>query len=158
MNRLWIVAICAALLGGLGVSRAAAQEEQKEQEQQEQTTGWVTPPAMKHSLEGRSACLMCHSGGMEEVPAIPESHEGRAQDTCLWCHAPDAQVQTTAPTPIPHELEGRSACLMCHQSTAMEDVPQTPASHEGRVNENCQMCHFPAEKAAAEEDTTGQSR
>ena len=33
-------------------------------------------------------CMMCHAAGvMEPVPDIPaESHEGRGNETCLWCH------------------------------------------------------------------------
>jgi len=41
------------------------------------------PPAIPHSLEGRSDCLMCHG----KVAPLPQSHAGRASDTCLNCHS-----------------------------------------------------------------------
>lgn len=101
--------------------------------------GWKTPPVMTHEAEGRADCLMCHkAGGMKPVP---EGHAGLKNDQCLMCHAKDAAVQTTAPPAIPHELEGRDNCLMCHQAGGMKPVP---ADHEGRTNEECQLCHKPA--------------
>jgi len=45
-------------------------------------------PAMPHDLAGKDNCAMCHSGAMEGMPAMPESHEGRAMDSCQWCHKP----------------------------------------------------------------------
>jgi hypothetical protein len=102
------------------------------------------PVVMTHDLEGRSACLACHGGAMEAIVAAPETHTGRPDATCLWCHAADAGIQTTAPNAITHDLEGRSACLMCHAAGAMEAIPDVPASHEGRGDEFCTLCHQPA--------------
>jgi hypothetical protein len=40
-----------------------------------------------HDLEGKDNCLMCHTAGvMPPAPDAPETHEGRANETCLWCH------------------------------------------------------------------------
>ena len=48
------------------------------------TTGASQPP---HDLAGKDNCLMCHTPGvMPPVPDTPASHEGRANETCLWCH------------------------------------------------------------------------
>ena len=111
---------------------------------------WATPAsaqmeglmAVSHDTEGRAQCLMCHTPGrMEPVPDAPASHEGRTDAVCLWCHATDSPMLTTAPTPVPHALEGRDSCLMCHAAGAMEPVPDVPASHEGRENSHCTMCH-----------------
>jgi hypothetical protein len=101
------------------------------------------PPVVAHELEGRSECLMCHSGTMEEMPAVPESHEGRENGACLWCHAGDAAIQTAEAAKVPHELEGREECSMCH-SSGMEGMPQSPADHEGRPNDSCALCHEPS--------------
>ncbi len=98
------------------------------------------PPVVPHDLEGRDDCLMCHSGAMDGMPAVPENHAGRGNATCLSCHGPDAAMQTLTPPSIPHELEGRSECSMCHTS-GMEGIPQAPADHEGRPNDACAMCH-----------------
>jgi hypothetical protein len=102
------------------------------------------PSVVTHDLEGRSACLACHSGAMEAIPSVTETHTGRPDETCLWCHAADAAIQTTAPKAITHDLEGRSACLMCHAAGAMEAIPDVPASHEGRADQFCTLCHQPA--------------
>ena len=40
-----------------------------------------------HDLAGKDNCMMCHAAGvMEPVPDVPESHEGRANEACGWCH------------------------------------------------------------------------
>jgi hypothetical protein len=98
------------------------------------------PPATPHELEGREQCLMCHTGAMQGVAGVPADHEGRENNTCQWCHAADAALQTTTPTAISHDLEGRDQCLMCH-SGAMQGMPAAPESHEGRENNSCQWCH-----------------
>lgn len=101
--------------------------------------------AVSHDVEGRADCLMCHTPGrMEPVPDAPASHEGRTSDVCLWCHATDSPLLTTSPPTIGHDVEGRDQCLMCHTAGRMEPVPDVPASHEGRENQHCRMCHNPA--------------
>ncbi len=120
------------LLLGPGAATALAQE-----------AAATKPAVVAHELEGRSECLMCHSGSMAEMPAVPESHEGRENSTCLWCHAEDAAIQTAEAAAVPHELEGREECGMCHAS-GMEGMPQSPADHEGRPNDSCAMCHEPS--------------
>ena len=115
---------------------------------------WATPAsaqveglkAISHDVEGREQCLMCHTAGrMEPVPDAPASHEGRVDAQCLWCHATDSALLTTTPKTIPHTVEGRDACLMCHTAGRMEPVPDVPANHEGRVDNDCMMCHSTAE-------------
>jgi hypothetical protein len=88
---------------------------------------------------------MCHTpGAMAPVPDVPASHAERPNETCQWCHAADAGIQTTDPPAIAHDTAGRDNCLMCHTPGAMAPVPDVPASHEGRGNEHCGMCHKPA--------------
>jgi hypothetical protein len=98
------------------------------------------PPVMSHDLEGKDNCAMCHSGAMEGIAAAPADHEGRGPETCVQCHAPDSEMQTSTANAIPHDLEGKDNCSMCH-SGAMEGMPAAPASHEGRGADTCQMCH-----------------
>lgn len=50
--------------------------------------GQEKPSVVPHDLEGKEKCAMCHSGAMEGMPAMPESHEGRGMDACQWCHMP----------------------------------------------------------------------
>ena len=41
----------------------------------------------EHGLEGKENCILCHAAGvMPAIPDVPESHTGRAVETCLWCH------------------------------------------------------------------------
>lgn len=120
---------------GLGVAPVIAQQQAASSK----------PPVLVHDLEGRSACLMCHTpGAMEPVPDAPASHEGRPNESCLWCHAKDAGVQAADPPAISHELEGRNACLMCHTPGAMEPVPDAPANHKPFTDKYCGLCHKPA--------------
>jgi len=98
------------------------------------------PPAMTHTAEGRANCMMCHSGAMPNVAAVPASHEGFENTVCAWCHAPNAAMQTTDPPTITHTLEGRANCMMCHSGN-MPNVAGVPADHAGRANETCGMCH-----------------
>ena len=103
------------------------------------------PKATSHDLAGRDNCLMCHTAGaMEPGPDVPATHEGRTNEMCQWCHAADSPMITADPAVIAHDLAGRDNCLMCHTAGAMEPVPDVPASHAGRANEQCQMCHKPA--------------
>jgi hypothetical protein len=49
------------------------------------TTG---APQTSHDLAGKENCLMCHAAGvMPPVPDVPADHEGRTNETCLWCHS-----------------------------------------------------------------------
>ncbi len=135
MKRLAILSATACALVGFGAAPLLAQQ------------AATKPAVVPHALEGRTACLMCHkAGAMEAVPNVPANHEGRPNETCLWCHGKDAPVQTAAPKAIPHSLEGRNMCLMCHKPGAMAPVPDAPASHQGITEQYCQMCHKPAAK------------
>jgi hypothetical protein len=132
MRRVGLIAALAALVVGLATATAVAQEPQEQP---------AKPIVVQHDLEGRDACLACHGGAMEAIPGVPASHTSRTNDTCLWCHAADAEIQTTDPKTIQHDLEGRSACLMCHAAGAMEAIPDVPPTHEGRTDQYCTLCH-----------------
>jgi hypothetical protein len=80
-------------------------------------------------------------GVMEPVPDVPATHEGRANEQCLWCHTPDTPMTTSGATQTSHDVAGKENCLMCHAAGVMEPVPDVPASHEGRESEYCLWCH-----------------
>jgi hypothetical protein len=48
----------------------------------------VTPSATPHqTASAETDCMRCHAPGVNEsAGAVPESHEGRRNETCLWCH------------------------------------------------------------------------
>ena len=105
-------------------------------------TAQVKTKAVTHDLEGKANCLMCHAVGvMEPVPDVPATHEGRAVETCGWCHAPTSPMVTTGAPAIPHDLEGKANCMMCHAVGVMPPVPDVPADHQGRTVEMCGWCH-----------------
>lgn len=160
MNRLWTMAICALLFVGLAAGPAAAQEEEQQQEEQEQVmdeaeeeaepagetvpqTGWTPPVAVEHEIKDPGKCLACHKTGMMDAPVVPDTHMDRPDATCMWCHGPEAEVQTTEPAAMGHELDGKHTCLQCHRGGVDEEAPDVPASHEGRTDEYCTLCHSP---------------
>lgn len=136
-NRI-VVGLGLAALAGLPASMSAQQTQQAQQANK--------PPAMQHTAQGRAQCLMCHGGTMPNIKAAPESHAGRANDTCLLCHAKDAAMQTAIPAATPHAVKGREQCLMCHGGT-MPNMKKVPDNHQGIDNKNCTLCH--AASAAA---------
>ena len=133
----------------------------------------AAPPPVPHSLEGRTACSLCHERGGSGTPKYPPDHAGRSDSTCTACHiapveepsvtgeptaAPASTPSTeteepggTAPA-VPHALEGRAACTLCHGGGSTS-IPQFPADHAGRADSTCTACHQPsvAEPPVAEE-------
>ncbi len=47
---------------------------------------------------------------------------------------------SNGPPLIPHTLSGRAECLVCHQK-GIGGAPGVSASHEGRTNDVCTLCH-----------------
>lgn len=96
----------------------------------------------------RATCAVCHAEG-ERVPEYicsnchrpPEDH---LEGTCDTCHTPAGWVESAtsvvAQSPqIPHALDGLEDCLVCHDPAGQ--IKPAPADHEGRVNEQCGLCH-----------------
>ena len=114
--------------------------------------GTVLPPppstlrpgaALPHTIVGNEDCLLCH-GTSAPLP-FPVSHIGRGNDLCLFCHEPSAipPPPPSTPTPataVPHTIVGNEDCLLCHDTSA--PLP-FPASHDGRNNDLCLVCHEP---------------
>ncbi|MFQ5873676.1 MAG: cytochrome c3 family protein [Dehalococcoidia bacterium] len=63
-----------------------------------------TQPPVPHELVGREDCSACH--GADGLKPVPADHEGRANDTCLNCHA--------GPTEVSIEAVADKDCLACH--------------------------------------------
>ena len=106
--------------------------------------GQEKPTVPTHDMAGKDNCLMCHAVGvMPPVPDVPESHEGRENLTCLWCHAADSPMQTTGPMVVGHDLAGKDNCLMCHAVGVMPPVPDVPEDHADRTVATCTWCHLP---------------
>lgn len=147
MRHLWTLGISALLLGSLAIGPAVAQEEGEEPEPVQE--GWIAPSVVEHEIKDPEKCLACHKTGMMDATVVPDDHQGRPDATCMWCHGPEAEVQTTAPATMGHELEGKHACLQCHLPGALgeDDATPVPASHEGREEEFCTLCHGPETKA-----------
>ncbi len=101
----------------------------------------------------RATCNVCHADG-QRVPEYvcsnchqpPENH---LQGACSGCHTPDGWAESVAAlvsvSPrIPHGLEGQENCAQCHDPAGQ--IMPASATHIGRTNEQCQLCHRLAEE------------
>ncbi|MBI2862026.1 MAG: hypothetical protein HYX89_04325 [Chloroflexi bacterium] len=90
------------------------------------------PPTILHTLEGRSECLVCHATGVASAPAVPASHQGRTNDTCLQCHkavgAEATPTATKAPTPAATATASPTAVPASPTPVATEAAQPTPTS------------------------------
>jgi hypothetical protein len=117
--------------------------------------GATLPPEL-HPVEligahQRATCDVCHAEGMRVPEYVcsnchrpPEDH---LEEACDICHTPEGWIDSAASllassSQIPHTLDGRDDCLLCHDPAGQ--VKPAPADHEGRVNEECAVCHTPA--------------
>ena len=96
---------------------------------------------VRHTLTGLGSCGTCHKpSGPGPLPA---NHLGRPEAFCTLCHQPAPVVPspTPQPTPVPaitHTLTGYQDCVLCHGPSGVR--PFT-ASHAGRANDTCLLCH-----------------
>ena len=98
----------------------------------------AAPPVTPHPLDGRSDCLMCHSGA--GASPMPVDHAGRGSATCVACHpaggaapaattgqagtaSPGAKPTAAPPQPAAGAAQAPAgpggkdaACLSCHQN------------------------------------------
>jgi hypothetical protein len=106
---------------------------------------------MPHPVEGQEQCETCH--GPDGMKPQPADHAGRPNESCLVCHKPGAAATAGASggpaKGIPHAVEGREQCSLCHG--AANSLVPLPASHEGRGDQTCQVCHKPAAAGATSE-------
>lgn len=94
--------------------------------------------AIPHTLEGRSACTICHTVGGAGVGApggtgLPASHEGRTDATCTGCHR-----SATPPTPTPAATPTRTPTPnpVTPTPAASLPLPPNPSSVFGWVKNN----------------------
>ena len=128
--------------------------------------GQGSAPPVLHDIQGRGACTQCHSSS--GPLALPSSHQGRNDQTCLACHAPAAPAGATpGPTSspaLPPQLsptppsQPNDLCMACHGTsgsavtfpdgqsvsiTISEDVFRQSV-HGGLLV--CQDCHLGYER------------
>ncbi len=101
-----------------------------------------TPPIIDHSLDSRTQCSDCHSGGAAEVPPLPTDHEDRTDDLCSFCHKAEGE-KAVEPLEITHSLTGRAQCLICH-TTGIASSPPAPAEMAALSDDKCVLCHVVA--------------
>ncbi len=97
-----------------------------------------------HPLGGREECLECHAS--DGPLPYPENHRQFSVSTCTVCHSTE---QENPPPPLmEHKL--RPNCLRCHEADTI------PESHTvaNFANEECVLCHPPAQKETTEKEPT----
>jgi hypothetical protein len=63
------------------------------------------------------------------------------EDCMGACHFPEpSETFATGANPQPADHKGRTTCLDCHATLAK---PVLPATHTGRMNPSCTLCHLP---------------
>ena len=76
------------------------------------------------------------------VPAAPTNTAAPAEeeeDCMAACHIPDANESFAAGAkPQPASHAGRPTCLACHATLVK---PALPATHVGRLDVSCAVCH-----------------
>ena len=91
--------------------------------------------------------MVCHAIGASPILDVPEDHTDRANETCMWCHAPDSPMLTIQPSDTPHaRATAETDCMRCHAPEANPDVISVTPTHEGRGNETCMWCHIKVER------------
>lgn len=95
-------------------------------------------PVIAHRAKGREACTTCHADN--QIAPLPADHAGRSDRVCLICH-----TKTVASVPaIAHDTQSKSMCSGCHAvppATSIANIPGLPASHGGRNDKMCPVCH-----------------
>lgn len=89
-----------------------------------------------HRTDGWERCSFCH--GERRLTALDGGHQGRSDEQCLLCHS--AAVRT--PPALPRQMlilaKANDGCMSCHGPGAMAPLP---ASHSGRAEVVCRLCH-----------------
>lgn len=120
--------------------------------------GPARPPAIPHTLVGRSDCLFCHQEGVGGATIIPADHAGRTNEQCGNCHQPASEPEAPPtpsgpppPTPLPvpttivhPAAEDRNTCAACHATLDDEQariVSQWEESIHAVRGVGCADCH-----------------
>ncbi|GEM_PF-4416681 len=117
----------------------------------------ATKVPVSHAGRTDEICAACHQPAAAKpapatttttgVPSTTRPVPGTTATTITpsTTTAAPATTTTTASPPgglpkVPHGLEGRNACLACHGS-GLAGATKVPASHAGRGNDMCLLCH-----------------
>jgi hypothetical protein len=104
------------------------------------TIASIPPLRSSHPLNQIQNCLSCHGPeGITGVVRMPSDHAKISGTICQLCHKPPLDSALKAMRRIPHD-QNRPGCLMCH-GKSLERFAKGPASHTGRTNETCLLCH-----------------
>lgn len=94
--------------------------------------------------------LFCGAGALhaQEKPAVPE-HDMAGKDNCAMCHAEGVMGATK--TPASHEGRDQKNCVVCHSadSPLQSGAAATAIPHDLEGKENCAMCHAEGVMGAA---------
>jgi mono/diheme cytochrome c family protein len=102
-----------------------------------------------HPTAGLENCLACH--GPTAARPFATDHPWSTNATCATCHKPGAAAPLTVSasplgSPVTHPLQGLPGCAACHKPSGPGPLP---ASHVGRPESFCAICHAPASTLAA---------
>jgi hypothetical protein len=90
------------------------------------------------------ASTVSSESGSPTPPAVPASPDvtvipAEEEDCMAGCHIPDPNEFIGAGAmPQPASHIGRTTCLTCHATLAQ---PAMPATHTGRLDPSCTVCH-----------------
>lgn len=90
------------------------------------------------------ASALSAESGSPTTPAVPAAPDAtiipaEEEDCMAGCHIPDPNEFIGAGAmPQPASHTGRTTCLTCH---ATQTQPALPATHAGRLDPSCTVCH-----------------
>jgi mono/diheme cytochrome c family protein len=104
--------------------------------------------AITHPTAGLEDCLACH--GPTALKPFRADHPWSTNATCATCHKSGAATSfpvSASPlgSPVTHSLQGLPACSGCHTQSGPAAFP---ASHVGRPDSFCAICHRAASTPA----------
>ncbi len=113
----------------------------------------LPPKTPKPSTESSSQPSSANvAAATDSAPAVavavaptltPVAVENGEEDCMAGCHIPDPNEHIAdGAVAQPASHAGRSTCLTCH-ATAVAPVPALPATHRGRLDPSCAVCHKP---------------
>ncbi len=93
-----------------------------------------------HRIEGWQECSFCHGEG--RLTPLAGGHKDTTDDQCLRCHDAVETPPSVTRTMLDHS-DVKGGCTSCHSEGRLAPLP---ASHEGRTDVTCSLCHDPAQK------------
>jgi hypothetical protein len=132
-----------------GTDTAAAAQNQRQP---------LLPATVTHPVQGRENCAACHMPGAPGAGApgglgMPEDHRGRANESCLGCHAVSGAATPASPAPAPPpagstpapgaQPSGQPTVAPVQPTAAPAQPGGGPAAipHPVQGREQCSTCH-----------------